>query len=1580
MKPIFYSILAAAALSAALQPTARASIAYGSINNFDTVNDTGHDCHGFEIELEDCHSTDITYTYNYNHYGVPQITQDDSIAGHPRCLIRWASKKNADGSWAAYTAIPSGPIAPTNGHMFTNPSVNFGGEHFGVGYYMQPSAVKYRWLIDNGSGVLVNGGDVQVATPSFTYYPPAPGVPAQVQAAIQPPEPPEVHVKEFGEPVWVKEIRTTSHNNGKVELRDLVSDDPDDPDDKNWRNGEPDEVEVEWQLLQTEFNKADGGANGELQGAPEDLNDGDEVVTRRYEFFKYTGPIDDETGEAMCDNVGPDDIHGDGIKEVNGVEVDFSTIEVVGEYTGAQMAAVDVEAVVSLTEHLCEGRINTPYTARTVIVGGATPFTATLSGVLPAGLTLDLVTGILSGTPTESGEFSFKVTASDEVTPAKEKNYTLLIAAAGEEIAPHCLLDIAAEPVGAGSTTGSDSYPVDADAEVTATANEGYHFLHWENEGQVVSTNAVTTVAMKVNQSLVAKFAANVPQWFVTAAALPVTGGTVTGEGFYDDAAPVTMTAVPNAGYAFVNWTEGGVQVSASATFTFNIAADHDLVANFAAVPVYTIATSAAPVAGGTTTGGGSYAQGASVTVTATATPGYMFLNWKQGTTTVSTNPNYTFTVSADRTLVANFQVDAGTRTITTSSNPTAGGTTSGGGTYAVGGECILTATPNENYMFKRWQLSGNTVSSSATYTFTVSANAAYTARFARIYPVTSSSNPAAGGTTSIEGTFEDGDDVIVTATANPGYVFVNWTEGGAVVSEEAVYEFRANPARNLVANFSGNGPQTWTVNVSASPVTGGTVSGGGVIANGTSATVNAVPAPGYQFLRWVEGGVEVSNTSSFTFSVTENHTLSAVFVPLASGVKFDFDSSPLPAIPGVPLPLDQMSGGVTANFSTPDAGGFTVSTPATGFILSGFSGKYLVPGEATTVLEVSFDQMLTAASLRFAVMEALGLPQHSSVTITAYDTSLGVPVEGDSTTSAAAEIPGDTFATGMVTLNATAPFNGLRIEITGAAEAGARLLCDELSVTPDATGGGSLLLANPNWNITLTDFGYSDFLLDNTPGFEGREYLSGEWGAAVGYTRGNANKAPTWLEPNFLFPDWNTNSDFTVVMPITLIASNADGLPVAQSILSNGDLEVTIRYEMLDTVTGMPMGVSAASDGGAGDAVKSNRYVLNQAYTIRNISGQTVSNLQFFQLLHGFTSEHGVFDNRLYAGNLSGYRYDATLAGVDMGTIGADGSSASGLEDYISFSATQAPSAFEIGHYGIEGIDDHGAGKPSDGVHLSIEDNWSTAPYTSRNGLDYFAPNDRWIAGGQRFNLPVLADGQSATIDVMLSILTGTTVQVNGGGGGGTNPGSGSCNGGSSHVGGVDFEIEDVTEDGTFFGEDSESDELEIEDMIEDGLFSLPNFVQPGGLSQVWDLTYTGSYNGRIRLTFAYDPALIPAGFDLSRLTMYHYHSGAWEQMVGTVDPVRHTITVSTESLSPFMLGVTSANAIPELKSRQVNAATLELSWQGDTTGWILQENTSLDPNGWVNSTAPVTQNGPVFRTTQSSGPQRCFFRLVHP
>jgi hypothetical protein len=56
-----------------------------------------------------------------------------------------------------------------------------------------------------------------------------------------------------------------------------------------------------------------------------------------------------------------------------------------------------------------------------------------------------------------------------------------------------------------------------------------------------------------------------------------------------------------------------------------------------------------------------SYLSGATATVVATPNSGYVFVNWTDNSTQVSTNASYSFTVSAARTLVANFTADLNT-------------------------------------------------------------------------------------------------------------------------------------------------------------------------------------------------------------------------------------------------------------------------------------------------------------------------------------------------------------------------------------------------------------------------------------------------------------------------------------------------------------------------------------------------------------------------------------------------------------------------------------------------------------------------------------------------------------------------------------------------------------------------------------------------------------------------------------------------------------------------------------------------------------------------------------------------------
>lgn len=509
--------LATVLLALAFGPAANASTAYGTLNNFDCVNDTGVECHGFEIEIEDVHSRDITYTYNYNHYGTPRIIEDLSDPAHPRVRIRYESGRNTNGTWAAYTAVPTNAIAPTDGHRFTNPNINFGGEHFGVSYYGPATNVAYHWLVDDGSGSLVRGPAVYVSTPTFTYYPPVAGFPAQVQARIEPPPAPPI--LEFGPAVWVKEIRTVTHNSREVKLRDLLSDDPDREDDKNWRNGEPDEVESEWEILQTDFLAGDGGAQGHLEAQPEDLPDGDEVVTRRWEFYKYLGPIDEETGEALAHGVDRDGIHGKGTREINGVEVDLSTVVVVGEYLGAQMSAFDINAPLGLADQLPDGIVGEEYPTRLVVIAGV-EFTATNWGVLPDGLSLDLETGELSGTPTTAGVFQFTVEAKAGTNAALRRTYTVTIAEdalAAAALPQRYSVDTVPSPLDAGSTGGDGVYTNQTTATVVAAAAEGYAFSHWSDNGQVVSRSSSYTFTNLVNRSLMANFITGGPRLSATA-------------------------------------------------------------------------------------------------------------------------------------------------------------------------------------------------------------------------------------------------------------------------------------------------------------------------------------------------------------------------------------------------------------------------------------------------------------------------------------------------------------------------------------------------------------------------------------------------------------------------------------------------------------------------------------------------------------------------------------------------------------------------------------------------------------------------------------------------------------------------------------------------------------------------------------------------------------------------------------------------------------------------------------------------------------------------------------------------------
>ncbi len=76
----------------------------------------------------------------------------------------------------------------------------------------------------------------------------------------------------------------------------------------------------------------------------------------------------------------------------------------------------------------------------------------------------------------------------------------------------------------------------------------------------------------------------------------------------------------------------------------------------------------------------------------------------------------------------------------------------------------------------------------------------------AESYVVNATPSPIEGGTINVTGGSYYGATCTLTATANEGYTFTNWTENGSVVSTNATYSFTLTGNRTLVANFTANG------------------------------------------------------------------------------------------------------------------------------------------------------------------------------------------------------------------------------------------------------------------------------------------------------------------------------------------------------------------------------------------------------------------------------------------------------------------------------------------------------------------------------------------------------------------------------------------------------------------------------------------------------------------------------------------------------------------------------------------------------------------------------------------------------
>lgn len=209
-------------------------------------------------------------------------------------------------------------------------------------------------------------------------------------------------------------------------------------------------------------------------------------------------------------------------------------------------------------------------------------------------------------------------------------------------------------------------------------------------------------------------------QCSITATAYPVYGGSVVGAGTYNMGSYCTLTAMPNTGFAFVNWTKNGSQVSTNPTYSFTVVEDADYVANFT-MEYYSITATASPAEGGFVVGSGGFVYGEPCTLTATANEGYSFVNWTKDGVVVSTDASYSFMVTATANFVANFALN--NYEVTVVADPADGAWVWGDGTYQYGSVATVIVFSNENYYFEYWTMNGTFVSTATQYSFVVTEN-----------------------------------------------------------------------------------------------------------------------------------------------------------------------------------------------------------------------------------------------------------------------------------------------------------------------------------------------------------------------------------------------------------------------------------------------------------------------------------------------------------------------------------------------------------------------------------------------------------------------------------------------------------------------------------------------------------------------------------------------------------------------------------------------------------------------------------------------------------------------------------------
>ena len=325
-------------------------------------------------------------------------------------------------------------------------------------------------------------------------------------------------------------------------------------------------------------------------------------------------------------------------------------------------------------------------------------------------------------------------------------------------------------------------------------------------------------------------------------------GGTATGNNStFTPPANLTINATANSGYYFFNWTSNCNDSFANSTNPNTQIQVNDAVACYAQANFkqYGNLTVNATVGGTATGNNSSFIPPSNLTINATASAGYYFINWSvlAGNATVNNSTSINTFATVYNTTAAVMQANFGKYGNLTVNSTAGGSATGSNSSFITPANLTINATVNTNYYFVNWITNCNASFANSTNANTqIQVNdgtACYaTANFALIWYTT-------GGTMTYDGlytvvTFTANGSLNVTGTINATVLVV--AGGGSGGRNNGDRTSGGGGAGGLLYNTSYNAVGNITVVVGAGGIT---PSAGTPCSNGTNSSFGIMNATG---------------------------------------------------------------------------------------------------------------------------------------------------------------------------------------------------------------------------------------------------------------------------------------------------------------------------------------------------------------------------------------------------------------------------------------------------------------------------------------------------------------------------------------------------------------------------------------------------------------------------------------------------------------------------------------------------------------------------------------------------------------